>query len=40
MADPEDLRAHEEMWQNFVKLLAFSATATAVCLVLLALVLL
>ena len=40
MADTDDLKAHEEMWRNFVKLLAFSAAAAALSLALLALVLL
>ena len=40
MVDTGDLKTHEEMWRNFVKLLAFSAIATMVCLSLLALVLL
>ncbi|MCZ6740850.1 MAG: hypothetical protein O7D27_01690 [Alphaproteobacteria bacterium] len=40
MADSDDLKAHEELWRNFVKLLAFSAAGVMVCLSLLALVLL
>ncbi|MCH8918779.1 MAG: aa3-type cytochrome c oxidase subunit IV [Alphaproteobacteria bacterium] len=40
MADTDDLKAHEEMWRNFVKLLAFNAAAIIFCLAFLALVLL
>ncbi len=40
MADTDDLKAHQEMWRNFVKLLAFSTVAIIVCLSFLALVLL
>jgi hypothetical protein len=45
MADTDDLKAHdlkahEEMWRSFVKLLAFSAVAAIVCLAFLAIVLL
>ena len=40
MADTDELKAHEEMWRNFVKLLAFNAAAAVVCLAILAVVLL
>ncbi|MDX1482981.1 MAG: aa3-type cytochrome c oxidase subunit IV [Alphaproteobacteria bacterium] len=40
MADMDDLKAHEEMWRNFVKLMACTAVATVACLSLLALILL
>jgi hypothetical protein len=45
MADTDDLKAHdleahEEMWRNFVKLLAYSSIAAIVSLAFLALVLL
>ncbi len=36
----EDLKTHEEMWQNFVKMIIFAASTTVVCLVLLAVLLL
>ena len=40
MADTDDLKAHEELWRNFVKSLALSAAAVMVCLSILAIVLL
>jgi hypothetical protein len=43
MADSDDLeylKAHEEMWQNFVKIIIFAASTTVICLVLLAILLL
>ena len=40
MVDIDDLKTHEEMWRNFVRLLAFSAAVSAVSLALLALFLL
>lgn len=38
--DLEDLKTHEEMWHNFVKMVIFAGGTTAVCLILLALFLL
>lgn len=40
MSEPDDLKAHEDMWRNFVKLLTYSALTALVCLALLAIVLL
>jgi hypothetical protein len=43
MADSEpleDLKSHEEMWDNFVKIMIYSGAATVVTLILLALFLL
>ena len=40
MADTDDLKAHQEMWHNFVKLLALCAGGLLVTLGLLALILL
>jgi len=40
MVDIDDLKAHEEMWRKFVKLLTFSAAAAVISLSFLALVLL
>ena len=39
MADNDDLKSHQEMWRNFVRLLAFAA-ASAVSIALLAILLL
>jgi hypothetical protein len=40
MADIDDLQSHEEMWCNFVRLLAFAAAASAASLILMAIFLL
>ncbi len=40
MADTDDLKTHQEMWRNFVKLLAFGAAAVIITLAFLALILL
>lgn len=40
MDDSDDLKTHEEMWQNFVKMIIFAGGTTVLCLVLLALFLL
>lgn len=40
-SDPlDDLESHEEMWDNFVKMIIFAGAATIVTLILLALLLL
>lgn len=40
-SDPlDDLESHEEMWDNYVKIIIFSGVATVVTLILLALFLL
>lgn len=40
MANPNDLKMHEDMWHNFVKLLTYSALGVIIGLVFLAIVLL
>lgn len=36
MAEFDDLKSHEEMWKNFVKLITYSTVAIVVTLVLMA----
>ena len=40
MADFDELKSHQEMWRNFIKLVGFTAVASAVSLVLMAIFLL